>query len=88
MSYNSKERIEELQRLAQQLVADSTIDSTNQIAILPLAKQLMANGGCGIDAAKRHIRRAVLGQYVPAGWGGKRPGAGRRKSPALYTIKP
>lgn len=59
MSPNSKQRSEHLRTLARLIVRESNPDYGNTVHILPLAKQLMAAGECGIDAAKRHIAWAI-----------------------------
>jgi hypothetical protein len=80
---NSKDRVELLKREALRILDESNADITQGVAILPLAKQLMAATDCGIDAAKRRIAEAIRrkrGEHVKATtgtWGGKREGAGR-----------
>lgn len=64
---------------ARRIVQESGADITKQVTILPLAKLLMTDVGCGIDAAKRHIAKAVRrlrGEWVEAQHGGIRPGSG------------
>lgn len=65
---------------ARRIVAASPMNPDTPVPVLPLAKQLMAETGCGIDAAKRHIARAVRlarGELTTAPtWGGKRTPAG------------
>lgn len=59
MSANTKQRTEQLQSTARQIVVDSKPDLSQSVAILPLAKILMKMEGCKIDAAKRHIAKAI-----------------------------
>jgi hypothetical protein len=83
MSKNSKDRVELLEREALRILDESNADITQGVAILPLAKKLMAATDCGIDAAKRRIDEAIRrkrGEHAKATtgtWGGKREGAGR-----------
>ena len=75
---------------AREIVAASAVDTTQPVPILPLAKRLMAETGCGIDAAKRHIARQIRlarGETTNAPtWGGKRTPAGGR--PTLTALDP
>ena len=74
---------------AQNIVQSSGVDITQPVAILPLARQLMAETGCKIDAAKRHIARAVRlarGELTTSPtWGGRRTPAGGRPT-MRYTV--
>lgn len=67
---------------ARRIVAASAVDITEPVAILPLAKQLMAETGCGIDAAKRHVAKAIrLARHetiTSPTWGGRRTPTGGR----------
>jgi len=67
---------------ARNIVAASAVDITQPVHILPLAKLLMAEAGCSIDTAKRHIARAVRlarGELITSpAWGGHRTPAGGR----------
>ena len=56
---NTKRRTEQLQSLARQIVRESKPDYNQSVPILPLAKKLMDVGDCKIDAAKRHIAKAI-----------------------------
>lgn len=80
---NTKKRVEHLRSEARRILDESNIDITQKVKILPLAKQMMDDTECGIDAAKRHIAQAVRrkrGEHVKARWGGKRyPSGGRPK---------
>lgn len=96
MSANTKLRTEQLQSTARKIVVDSKPDLSQSVAILPLAKILIEMEGCKIDAAKRHIAKAIRQRYVwakanglipdtPAtqpevNHGGARDGAGRPKN--------
>lgn len=75
---------------AARIVAASGVDITQPVPILPLAKRLMQETGCGIDAAKRHIARAVRlarGESInPPTWGGHRTPAGGRPTMTNYRI--
>lgn len=80
MAVNTKARSEELQEAARTLLVTHEVDVNNQVALLPLAKDLMRLTGCEISTAKRHIAKAVRrarGVLSDAQWGGSRPGAGR-----------
>jgi len=59
MSANTKQRTEQLQSTARKIVVDFKPDLSQSVAILPLAKILMEKEGCKIDAAKRHIAKAI-----------------------------
>ena len=58
-SANTKQRTEQLQSTARKIVVDSKPDLSQSVTILPLAKILMGKEGCKIDAAKRHIAKAI-----------------------------
>lgn len=75
---------------AAEIVAASGVDLTATVPILPLAKQVQARTGCGIDAAKRHVAKAIrLARHEltdsPA-WGGRRTPAGGRPRKMNVTI--
>lgn len=78
---------------ARRIVAASAVDITEPVSILPLARQLMAETGCGIDAAKRHVAKAIrLARHetiTSPAWGGKRqPAGGRPKMKTFDSTKP
>lgn len=80
MAANTKARAEEIQEAAKTILVTHDIDVTKQVALLPLAKELMQQTGCEISTAKRHVAKAVRrarGVLSEARWGGARPGAGR-----------
>lgn len=80
---NTKARSEELRAAARALITARGIDVRQQVAILPLAKQLRVETGCDISTAKKHVTLAVMharGLISEARWGGVRPGAGRPKA--------
>lgn len=82
MSGRNKQFTLATQEAARRIVIDQGVDITQQIAILPLAKLLIAETGCSIDTAKQHIARAVRrlrGEWVEARHGGLRPGGGSPK---------
>ena len=56
---NTKQRTERIQSLARQIVRESNPNLNEIVHILPLAKKLMDVESCGIDAAKRHIAKAI-----------------------------
>lgn len=56
---NTKQRTEHLHSLARQIVRESNPNLNEIVHILPLSKKLMVVGDCGIDAAKRHIAKAI-----------------------------
>lgn len=75
---NSKERSGELAAFARRLIAP--VDVTDRVDIGKYARQMVDATGCGIDAAKRHVAKAVRlkrGDHLASGWGGARDGAGR-----------
>lgn len=77
---NTKARSEELQTAARALLKARGVDVTQEVRILPLAKELKAQTDCDISTAKKHVTMAVLharGLLSESRWGGVRPGAGR-----------
>lgn len=80
MSANTKQRTEQLQSTARKIVVDSKPDLSQSVAILPLAKILIEMEGCKIDAAKRHIAKAIRRERPEVNHGGARDGAGRPKN--------
>ena len=80
MSGRNKQLTLDAQAAARRIVQQAGADITQAVKILPLAKQLMSEAGCGIDTAKQHIARAVLilrGESVAKKkHGGRRPGVG------------
>jgi hypothetical protein len=83
---NSKERSGELAAFAKKTIKN--VDVGGWVDINHYARQMADATGCGIDAAKRHVAKAVRlkrGEIVAAGWGGSREGAGR---PASNGVQP
>lgn len=76
---NSRERSGELAAYAKKLIEH--VDVSVRVDIGRYANQMVEVAGCGIDAAKRHVAKAVRlkrGEIVSSnGWGGAREGAGR-----------
>lgn len=80
---NSRGRVVELRAAAKALLIEQGVNVEEQVVVLPLAKILKERENCSIDAAKRHIARAVRlarGEISQERWGGYRPGAGRPKT--------
>lgn len=60
IKFNPKERTQELQVLATQILTTSGADVTQGVAIRPLAKALAKRTGCSYQTAIRHIEQAIL----------------------------
>jgi hypothetical protein len=79
MPNNTKQRHQEIQKLAFELLAD--VDVTGAYPFRPLAKELSKRANCHLDTAKRNIAKAARRMRHPdwkPEWGGARPGAGKR----------
>jgi len=79
MTDNTKQRSEQLQALAAEILAASGADVTQAVAIRPLAKLMETKCDAVYETCKRHIAKAVRrarGQVVDSR-GGPREGAGR-----------
>lgn len=75
MTPATRTRYNELTFAAREVVAASGVDISQPVNVLPLAKQVVERTGCGIDAAKRHVARAIRlarGEAVASRWGGSR----------------
>jgi hypothetical protein len=91
MSGKSRAFTEQVKQSALALVGNSGVNLLEQeVRILPLAKELMALTGCGIDTAKVKIARAaraIHGQVeAVSGWGGKRDNATGRPRKEVKRI--
>lgn len=85
MPRNDKARVEALGRAALEYRAAHAIDA-HPVARAHCAAFAEAQG-CTIETARRHLVFAVAyhthgAKAVPPGWGGVRPGAGRKPKPA------
>ena len=75
---NTKERSSQLASIARRIAEAHPDHITHGGRLLPLAKEMMTETGCGVDAAKRHIAkqlRLIRGEIVAGKWGGRREGA-------------
>ena len=78
MANNTKERNQQLATVARRIAENHPEHVTNGGKLLPLAKNMMAETGCSVDTAKRHIAkqlRLIRGELLRQ-WGGARDGAG------------
>lgn len=78
----TKQYSENLQSAAMDMIRNSGVDITDQVAIRPFVKPFMESTGCSRNIAKLHIAKAIRrarGQYVAETWGGSREGSGRPK---------
>lgn len=74
---NTKERSIELATVARRIAKAHPEYITQGGRLLPLAKEMMAETGCGVDAAKRHVAkqlRLIRGKIITQTWGGRREG--------------
>lgn len=71
----TRTRYNQLALASREIVEASGVDIGQPVDVLPLAKLLVERTGCGIDAAKRHVARAIRlerGEAVVSRWGGQR----------------
>lgn len=76
---STKQRSEQLQALAAEILAASSADVTQVVAIRPLAKLMQTKCDAVYETCKRHVAKAVRrarGEKLP-GRGGDRVGSGR-----------
>jgi hypothetical protein len=74
---NTKERSSQLALAARRVAIAHPEHITQGGRLLPLAKEMMTETGCGVDAAKRHIAkqlRLLRGEIIANKWGGRREG--------------
>ena len=76
---NTKARSAFLATVARRIAEAHPEHITQGGRLLPLAKKMMTETGCGVDAAKRHVAkqlRLIRGEIVADNWGGQRAGSG------------